>query len=158
MARSNYADTPIEEELHGSLPVHRDRLSSDPRAYTPSDGEDDGGYYNKLVEAAGAGDWSWQPQRYQRDSGYTYSRGEIEALNEGWVLTESDERRAELEAQMPTYQPPRHPRACPSCHLTACLGPDYHELADTQGFQQRARAAHRQAGDYNRHTHDYSIL
>lgn len=93
-----------------------------------------------------------------RDPGYTFTREEVDSLNDGWTHYESDERRAELEAQMPTYRPPRHPRACASCHLTTCLGPDYHELTDIQDFQQRARSAHRQAGDYNRHTHDYSIL
>lgn len=106
---------------------------------------------------SGTGDWSWQPQRYCRDPGYTFIREEVDSLNDGWTHYESDERRAELEAQMPTYRPTRHPRACPSCHLTTCPGPGHHELADIQAFQQRARTPHREAGDYNRHTHDYSI-
>lgn len=58
---------------------------------------------------SGTGDWSWQPQRYSHDPGYTLTREEIHSLNDGWAHYESDERRAELEAQMPTYRPPTHP-------------------------------------------------
>lgn len=43
------------------------------------------------------------------DPGYTFTREEVDSLNDGWTHYESDERRAELEAQMPTYHPPIHP-------------------------------------------------
>lgn len=155
MARSNYAD---EITVSATTPLaheHRLAFGADHRAYTPSDGERDE-VYGKLA-AESIADHSFKAARfYRRDPGYTFIREEVQSLNDGWTHYESDERRAELEAQMPTYRPPRHPRACPSCHLTVCLGPSYHELADIQDFQQRARSAHRQAGDYNRHTHDYS--
>lgn len=154
MARSNYADEPTDDWSPHEFLI---RLGNYNRAYTPSASERDieGSYSNLAADSFG--DHFWRPRFYRRDPGYTFTCEEVDSFNDGWTHYESDERRAELEAQMPTYRPPRHPRACPSCHLTACLGPDYHELADTQDFQQRARAAHRQAGDYNRHTHDYSI-
>lgn len=49
---------------------------------------------------------------------------------------------AELEAQMPTYRPPAHP-------LYTAPMPDALGISE---FQQSARAAHRAAGDYSRHT------
>lgn len=61
MALSNYADRP-SNDYQGALPEHRDRLSSNPRAYTPSDGENDEGGYSTLA-ANSNGDWSWKPFR-----------------------------------------------------------------------------------------------
>lgn len=141
----------------GGLPEHMLRFNNDARGYTPNAGEQDGeGKYGNLAAACIA-DNSFKAARfYRRDPGYTYTTW-VEDFDGGVILAEPAERRAELEAQMPTYRPPRHPRACPSCHLTTCAGPGHHELADIQDFQQRARTPHRQAGDYNRHTHDYSI-
>lgn len=60
MARSNYADQPTVSEFTGGLPEHRDRLSSNPRAYSPADGENDEGGYSTLAVGSG-GDWSWKP-------------------------------------------------------------------------------------------------
>lgn len=101
MARSNYADRPNNNENQGALPEHRDRLSCNPRAYTPSEGEHEEGGYSTLMADAG-GDWSWRPARYYpKDPG--------------------DSTRAQLEAQMPTYRPARHSRACTGCGLTSCL-------------------------------------
>lgn len=60
MALSNYADRPINEDNRGALPEHRDRISSDPRAYTPSDTEADTGGHNTFAAGTSNGDWSWQ--------------------------------------------------------------------------------------------------
>ena len=157
MAKSNYADRQADNEHASAGPLATEHriFHHDYRAFTPhggSNGEHLRGH--AFEDALGSSDW--RPRAYQADRGHIYTTW-VEDFDGGVILAEPVERRAELEVQMPTYRPPRHPRACPSCHLTACLGPDYHELADTQDFQQRARAAHRQAGDYNRHTHDYSI-
>lgn len=157
MARHKYHDSKLTVQrtdgAHEAIldtPEHHVALSG-VRRFDPGSGK------MSLLTEQSSGDWSFCPNRfYRRDPGYTYTTW-VEDFDGGVILAEPAERRAELEAQMPTYRPPRHPRACPSCHLTTCAGPGHHELADIQDFQQRARTPHRQAGDYNRHTHDYSI-
>jgi hypothetical protein len=58
---------------------------------------------------SGQGDWSWQPQRFKQDPGYTFTRDDLVMVNLDWPCGEIVDRTAELEAQMPTYKPPRHP-------------------------------------------------
>jgi hypothetical protein len=74
--RSNYADKPVNDDLHGALVEHKDRLSSNPRAYTPSDTESDYGGHSTLAEVSNGGDWSWRPARNKR-----FPQFEMPALN-----------------------------------------------------------------------------
>lgn len=62
MARSNYADVPIEDST--GLVEHTIRLGNYGRAYTPTASERDiEGAYSSLAADSMNGDWSWKPQR-----------------------------------------------------------------------------------------------
>lgn len=61
MARSNYADKPIDNENNGAIATHRLLYYSDSRAFVPSDGASAPIYGRLAVDANG--DWSWKPYR-----------------------------------------------------------------------------------------------
>lgn len=64
------------------------RLTYNPRTYTPSDNESEGGTYSVLPDnGLGNGDWSWKPWRYAADPGRVLSDAEIEALYPGREYT-----------------------------------------------------------------------
>lgn len=109
MALSNYAD---RGEVDGTLAEHRLAFGADHRAYTPSDGEADEVYGALAPESHGDYGplgWVWKPNggqgvprlRYQPDPGYEYKDP-----YDGMLAVD---RRAELEALMPTYRPAAHP-------------------------------------------------
>ena len=63
--QSKYSDeklTPIEEDASGGLPDCRIAFN-DTRAFTPSDGTEEGGAVSNLTAACIGSDWSWQPHR-----------------------------------------------------------------------------------------------
>ena len=84
MALSNYAD---RGEVDGTLAEHRLAFGADHRAYTPSDGEADEVYGALAPE----------------------SHGDYGPLGWVWKPNGGHDRRAELEALMPTYRPAAHP-------------------------------------------------
>jgi len=99
--RSNYADKVLSEDQVGAIPQHRLAFDHNPCAYTPTSSERDIDGTHYTLASDSVGDWSWQPWRYQQDPG--------------------NSTRVELEAQMPTYRPNSHSRACKCCGRTACL-------------------------------------
>jgi hypothetical protein len=61
VARSNYADIPIDNENNGAVATHRLFHHSDLRAFIPTDGVSKPVYGRLAVDANG--DWSWKPCR-----------------------------------------------------------------------------------------------
>lgn len=120
--RSNYADKPASD---GAVPAHRLNFGSDARAYTPTSGEPDGeGMYGNLAANSLNGSWEWKPERDARVG--------------------ANFRPLRSRAKGPAESRPRG--AEPDAHFYGGLTTE-----SVWSFQQRAKTAHRDAGDYRRH-------
>lgn len=81
--KGKYSDEQMirEEEMSGQLPDCRIAFN-DTRAFTPGNGDEDGGTFSSLTAACIGSDWSWQPHRAFRPwvhKQQPYRRGEAYA-------------------------------------------------------------------------------